>query len=73
MIERVPMHYVIGNWKHLNFIHSKSSSYTKAINPSKSMTINLKQHEKVLKIEDVPNELIQGTVSKRYLADAYEF
>lgn len=44
MLERVPIHYVIGNWKHLNFLNSKNGSKFKVINPSKSMTINLKQH-----------------------------
>lgn len=53
MIERAPINYVIGNWKHINFLNSKHGSNFKKINPSKSMTISLKQHESTLKTEDI--------------------
>lgn len=31
------------------------------------MKIDLKKYDKVFKTEDIPNELIQGTISKKYL------
>jgi hypothetical protein len=73
LIEKVPLNYIIGNWKHINFLNSKNSLSKKAINPSKSMQITLKPIEKTLLIEETPNELIQGTISRVFLSDAYDY
>ncbi len=71
LIEKVPLNYIIGNWKHINFLNSKISMSKKAINPSKSMSINFKPVDKTILIDETPNELVQGTISKVFLNEAY--